>query len=492
MRKTEATASTRQEAIQNALNKLGAELHEVDIEILDEGSKGFLGLGSRDVHVRVTAEHLPDDGSRDEFEDDNIGNRSDMPEPRQRDVRVDNRSGSGSTPRSGRRPQRGGSNRGRDGNREGNQSRSGQGNRRDGGPRQERGNRGDRSARQEQGNRPERGSGQDRGDRQDKGSRREGGDRQDRSRRSEGGSRQDKGSRPEGGNRQDRSQRSNRGPRQQQRPEKREYHQARPKRKERETPVDLEAAGALGATAAALLQEIITKMGMECTVVNSINEDQDILLEVSTEDSAILIGRKGRTLESLQFMINRIILNADNAEIVDRIVVDVEGYLKRRRESLEEMALSMAEKAKSTGRSIRVKPLDPRERRIIHLVLESIEGVRTYSLGNSELRRIVIVPENERGSEEDSENGQTAQADGEGGTDNSDSVEVADTEEKSDSVDATAESATDDSGDSNDSASPEPEESGDVASESTMEDSDDSDDSASPEPDEAVEADKES
>ncbi|PCJ51811.1 MAG: hypothetical protein COA73_16875 [Candidatus Hydrogenedentota bacterium] len=414
MRKTEATASTRQEAIQSALDKLGAELHEVDIEILDEGSKGFLGLGARDVHVRVVAEHLSDDGNRDEFDDDNIGNRSDMPEPRQRDVRYDPRSGNAAN-RGGRRPQQGsGGNRGRgDGNRQGNQSRGGQSNR------QETSNRSERSPRQDQGNRSERGSRQDQGSRSERGSRQnqsnrsERGSRQNQENRSERGSRQDQGKsserspRQEKSNRPEKSQRSDKGSRQQQqrkRPENRDSYKARPKRKERAVPVDVEAAGILGQSAAALLQEIITKMGMECTVTNSLNEDQDILLEVSTEDSAILIGRKGRTLESLQFMINRITLNSDDAETVDRIIVDVEGYLKRRRESLEEMALSMAEKAKSTGRSIRVKPLDPRERRIIHLVLESIEGVRTYSLGNSELRRIVIVPENE-GKVRDSDNG---------------------------------------------------------------------------------------
>lgn len=312
MRVAEATAKTRVDAIERAIQKLGVERHEVEVEILDEGSSGFLGIGQRDVHVRVTAEHLSDDGSA-EIEDDNFGNLIDAPAPQRKQTQTQRHVN--------RRGRAGGNRTGRDGS--------------DRVPRADREPHKVRSAKAPEPSR-------------------------ERQRRPRAESRQTA---------------------------------PRPPRRERKTPVDRESAEAIGKSAAALLGEIIEKMGMDVSVESSLNQEDNILLDVSSEDSAILIGRKGRNLEALQFLMNRMVLQGDDAEAVDRLVVDIEGYVRRRRENLEDMAQNMASKAKETGHSVRLKPLDPQERRIVHLALEDDPEVRTFSLGNSMLRRVVIVPE---------------------------------------------------------------------------------------------------
>ncbi|HIJ73577.1 MAG TPA: protein jag, partial [Candidatus Hydrogenedentes bacterium] len=208
MRSIEVTAKTREEAIQEALEKLGAERHEVDVEILDEGSKGLFGIGAREVKVRVVAEGLPDEK---------------------------------------------------------------------------------------------------------------------------------------------------------------------------------------GPEAAPLLEEIIRLMGIEATVDCTLTDEGAAYLKVESSDSAILIGRKGRNLNAMQYLVNRMCQTGDEGA-ARRVIVDVEGYVDRRRNALEEMARRLARRAKESGRNMRVKPLNPQERRIIHMALQDDPDVRTFSLGNSLFRSVIIEP----------------------------------------------------------------------------------------------------
>lgn len=386
-----------------ALDQLGCELDEVQIEILDEGSKGFLGLGQRDVHVRVKAAHLAGDGHIEEYVDDNIGNKagvethlelSRQPARTQTRRRGPKRGPGQRTPGAvqpgvmqpraqphlvrpagpiSRQPRPAGGGGGGGGNAEQR-------------PREVRGRDRDRGRDRNRGDRPQQGGGGDRGPRpqgggrsDNRGPRREGRDNR--------GPRDDRGGRPQGGDRGPR-----REPRIPQAPSK-----PRPRR-ERATPVDREAAGALGKSAAALLAELLEKMGMPGEVGNVLNEDDNIVLEVKTEHGGMLIGRKGKNLEALQFLINRIFVSGDEKDTVDRILIDIEGYRKRRKEQLEDMARKMADKVKTSGRALRLKPLDPQERRIVHLALEQDPDVRTFSLGNSLHRRVVIAPADESGA----------------------------------------------------------------------------------------------
>ncbi len=177
-------------------------------------------------------------------------------------------------------------------------------------------------------------------------------------------------------------------------------------RRERpEEDLDLQITDEQGLEAAILLQEIIAKMGLAGTVEFARMEDGSSRLNVASEDSAILIGRKGRNLSAMQYLINRIISRNDTAENTERLVVDVEGYVDRRRASLEDMAKTFAEKAKSTGRNMRLKPLSPQERRIIHVTLENDPDLRTYSLGESLYRSVIISPKDAKNDRPPQERG---------------------------------------------------------------------------------------
>lgn len=148
--------------------------------------------------------------------------------------------------------------------------------------------------------------------------------------------------------------------------------------------------------AAALLQEILSRMGMEATVRCEVAGSGETCLKVESPDSAILIGRKGRTLAALQYLINRIIHRTEG-EDVERIAVDVEGYADRRRESLEELAQRLAARVKESGRRMRVKPMTAQERRVIHVALENDPDVRTFSIGDGDDRCVVIALKDDQG-----------------------------------------------------------------------------------------------
>ena len=114
------------------------------------------------------------------------------------------------------------------------------------------------------------------------------------------------------------------------------------------------------------------------------------VLDVSGEDLGILIGRRGNTLSSLQFLVNLIVSRKMKARTA--FGIDVEGYRRRREESLKGLALRMADRVKSTGQSITLEPMPPNERRIVHLALAQDANVITVSIGEGESRKVAITP----------------------------------------------------------------------------------------------------
>jgi len=138
-----------------------------------------------------------------------------------------------------------------------------------------------------------------------------------------------------------------------------------------------------------LLSRILGRMGIEAEVVGE-RREESIFLELRSRAPGLLIGRKGKTLDALQYLLNRI-LNRDGIKR-GRVLLDAEGYRARRREEIVSFALRSAEKAKATGKEVVLLPLGPFERRIVHLSLQKDAEIRTFSEGDGYLRKVHVVP----------------------------------------------------------------------------------------------------
>ena len=146
-----------------------------------------------------------------------------------------------------------------------------------------------------------------------------------------------------------------------------------------------------------VLEELLRLMRLDAEVelTSSLFEEEgsereSIALDVNGDDLGILIGRRGETLASLQFIVR--IIMAHHQQMKVPLTVDIEGYKQRRYKALRELALNLAQKAKTTGQSMTLEPMPPDERRIVHLALSVNPEVTTQSDGEGDVRRVVIQP----------------------------------------------------------------------------------------------------
>jgi len=137
------------------------------------------------------------------------------------------------------------------------------------------------------------------------------------------------------------------------------------------------------------LDEILRLMGIEAEVTISL-EGGKVVANVRSESGAILIGKKGQTLNALQSIVNMIVHRDERTRT--KIIVDAEGYRERREEALVKMAKEIAEEVKRKGRPRELEPMNPAERRVIHLTLKDDKDVETLSKGEGTYRRVVISP----------------------------------------------------------------------------------------------------
>ena len=116
-----------------------------------------------------------------------------------------------------------------------------------------------------------------------------------------------------------------------------------------------------------------------------------IKLKVEGSNSALLIGKHGRTLDALQYIVQKIVQKEKRTK--KRIVVDIEGYRARRKASLTQLALRLGEKVKRSGKPATISPMNAYDRRIVHVALKDESKVRTQSMGSGALRKLVIYPQ---------------------------------------------------------------------------------------------------
>lgn len=143
-----------------------------------------------------------------------------------------------------------------------------------------------------------------------------------------------------------------------------------------------------------LTSQLLALVGVSCDVkVRPGLEAGEIVLEVTGDSGGLLIGRRGQTLDALEYIVNRMIGRSEDGATA-RIALDVEGYRERRCEYLRALARRLAEKAIESGRVVTLNPMSPRDRRIVHLALHDDQTVATRSQGEGHYRRMLILPAN--------------------------------------------------------------------------------------------------
>jgi spoIIIJ-associated protein len=142
--------------------------------------------------------------------------------------------------------------------------------------------------------------------------------------------------------------------------------------------------------ARSFLTSVFEAMKMEVEILIMVDEDNHMLeVELKGDDMGILIGKRGQTLDSLQYLTNLAVNK--NSEQYYKVKVDTEDYRKRRKDTLENLAKNIAYKVKRTKRPVSLEPMNPFERRIIHSALQNDRYVTTHSEGEEPFRHVVVT-----------------------------------------------------------------------------------------------------
>ena len=153
---------------------------------------------------------------------------------------------------------------------------------------------------------------------------------------------------------------------------------------------DIEPAITVGEEALKRIVDFITGD----TTIESESGSQRILFKVGGGNSGLLIGKRGQTLEAIQYLVEKIVNKQTQQRI--RVLVDVEGYLKTRKTNLQKLASKMADKAKRTQKPVTIGQMNAYDRRTVHLHLKSNNAVRTQSVGEGYYRKLIVFPKKRR------------------------------------------------------------------------------------------------
>lgn len=323
----ETTGDTRDAAIEAALRQLGMDRDDVSVEVLDNGKKGFLGIGATPARVRVTYE-VPDEPVKKE---EPVHKPVEKPNPEKKNVEKPEKKEKPAQKQEkpAEKPQK--------------LSITDE----DDTPRLVKAAPADFVPEKLEIERPP---------------------RKERPRRERGG-------------------RRDRRPR-----EERPVTPSVPKEREL-IPVSEEGMKKAEQLATDFITGLLEKMGVEgqVTTLPQVECDQ-LRLEISGPDMGPIIGRRGDTLDAIQYLGSLVLNNALDEHV--RLSVNTENYREKRAESLERLARKMAMKVVKSHRSMTLEPMNPYERRIIHAALQDFNGVTTYSTGTEPGRRVVIAPDN--------------------------------------------------------------------------------------------------
>lgn len=147
------------------------------------------------------------------------------------------------------------------------------------------------------------------------------------------------------------------------------------------------------------LEQMLELMGEKAKVVGRLDKEDRLNLSINVEDAGLLIGKQGQTLEALQYLLTKMIAKKARRRV--RVFVDIESYRARHQETLTQLALKSGDKAKKSGRPITLNPMNPHDRRIVHLALQGDKEVKTMSRGEGLYKKVVVYPVRKKDLQED-------------------------------------------------------------------------------------------